>query len=93
MAPDIALHLAESIVVNGFDPFDAELAELLQEARQSNVSAVLVEVAGDGSTPTPVRERALGRVVVELCRDTPVLPLPAWVTAGIRRTVVGPVAA
>lgn len=93
MATATALQIAESIVVEGFDSFDAELADLLTEARRSDVSTVLVEVAGDGSTPTPVRERALGRIVVELSRDLPVRPLPAWVTSRVRRTVAGPIAA
>lgn len=87
MATDIALQLAESIVAEGFDSLDAELVDFLTEARRFDVSPVLIDVAGDRSAPTPVRERALGRVVVEVCRDMPQPPLPAWVTNGVRRTV------
>ncbi|MFT6761921.1 MAG: hypothetical protein ACJAXA_000568 [Candidatus Aldehydirespiratoraceae bacterium] len=71
MATDAALHLAESIVAEGFDSFDAELAALLAEARGADVSEVLLDVAGDRSAPTPVRERALGRLIVELFRPAP----------------------
>lgn len=93
MTTATALEIAESIVVDGFDSFDAELAELLGQARRSDVSPVLVDVAGDRTTPTPVRERALGRIVVELSRDLPIPALPAWVTARVRRNVAGPIAA
>lgn len=85
MAPETALHFAESIVADGFDSLDAELADLLADARRRDVSSVLVDVAGDRSTPTPVRERALGRVVVELSRNTPQPALPRWVTSRVRR--------
>lgn len=93
MAPDTALDLAQSIVADGFDSLDAELADLLATARDADVSRVLVDVAGDRATPTPVRERALGRVVVELSRDLPTPPLPEWVTSRVRRNVAGPIAA
>jgi len=85
MATDTALHLAESIVADGFDSLDAELATLLDDARRADVSAVLVDVAGDRSAPTPMRERALGRVVVELSRSAPQPMLPRWVTSRVRR--------
>lgn len=85
MATDTALQLAESIVVEGFESLDAELVGFLAEARRFDVSPVLIEVAGDRSAPAPVRQRALGRVVVEVCRDMPQPPLPAWVTNGVRR--------
>lgn len=85
MANDTALQLAESIVAEGFDSLDAELVDFLAAARQFNVSPVLIDVAGDRSAPAPVRERALGRVVVEVCRDMAQPPLPAWVTSGVRR--------
>ncbi len=97
MTTDTALHtalnVAESIVIDGFDSFDADLAELLAEARRSNVNPVFVDVAGDRSAPTPVRERALGHVVIELSRDLPMPALPTWVTSRVRRNVVGPIAA
>lgn len=93
MAPDTALELAHHIVLDGFDSLDAELAELLDDARRADVSPVLVDVAGDRATPAPVRERALGRIVVELSRDLPTPALPAWVTSRVRRKVAGPIAA
>ena len=85
MATGTALHLAESIVADGFDSLDAELADLLAHARRSQVTSVLVEVAGDRANPTPVRERALGRVVVELSRATPQPAFPQWVTSRLRQ--------
>lgn len=93
MTTATALQIAESIVTEGFESFDEELADLLAEARRTDVSTVLVDVAGDGATPTPVRERALGRIVVELSRDLPRPALPTWVTSRVRRTVAGPIAA
>ncbi|MEP1122298.1 MAG: hypothetical protein ABJH68_00225 [Ilumatobacter sp.] len=93
MTTATALHIAESIVVDGFDSFDADLAQLLDEARRSNVNPVFVDVAGDRSAPAPVRERALGHVVVELSRDLPMPALPTWVTRRVRRNVAGPIAA
>ena len=87
MATDTALHLAETIIAEGFDSLDAELEALLVDARQADVNSVLVDVAGDRSAPTPVRERALGRVVVELSRTAPRAPLPHWVTSGVRRRI------
>ncbi len=93
MVADTALEIAESIVADGFDSLDAELAELLEDARRAEVSSVLVDVAGDRATPAPVRERALGRIVVELSRDLPAPLLPAWVTSRVRRNVAGPIAA
>lgn len=93
MGSDTALSFAESVVADGFDSLDAELAQLLADARRSQVSTVLLEVAADGATPAPVRERALGRVIVELSRNKPNPPYPAWVTSRVRRTLVGPVAA
>ncbi|MGB3734417.1 MAG: hypothetical protein WA964_05640 [Ilumatobacter sp.] len=85
MATNTALQIAESIVADGFDSLDAELADFLAEARRSDVSTVLVDVAGDSAAPAPVRERALGRVVVELSRDLPQPMLPLWVTSRVRR--------
>lgn len=87
MATDTALHLAESIVADGFDSLDTELAALLADARLADVSPVLVDVAGDRSAPTPVRERALGRVVVQLSQTAPQAALPRWVTSRLRRRV------
>lgn len=87
MATDTALHIAESIVDDGFDSLDAELAELLTEARRSNVTPLLLEVTSDHLAPRVVRERALGRVVIELSRTAPQPTLPMWVTSRLRRPV------
>lgn len=86
MATDTALHLAESIVADGFDSLDSELAALLADARRAAVNPVIVDVAGDSSTPAPVRHRALGRVVVELSRTLPQPMLPEWVTSRVRQS-------
>lgn len=93
MATDTALTLAESIVAHGFESLDAELDEFVTEARSAKANGTLLAVVADRSTPPAVRERAFGRVVVELSRDLPAPTLPAWVTSRVRRTVEGPVAA
>ncbi len=97
MTTDTALHtaldIAESIVVDGFDSSDHDLAELLVEARRSNVNPVFVDVAGDRSAPTPVRERALGHIVIGLSRDLAMPALPTWVTSRVRRHGAAPIAA
>lgn len=84
MNPHTALQLAESIVAEGFDSFDAELTELLADARRTQVRPVLADVAADHTAPVPVRERALGRIVVELSRTAPQPKLPRWVTSRVR---------
>lgn len=87
MTSQTALQIAESVVSEGFDSFDAELADLYADAERLHVSRVLTGVAADRSAPAPVRERALGRVVVELSRTAPQPLLPTWVTSRIGRTV------
>ena len=93
MTSNLALQIAESVVAEGFDSHDAELAELLVDARRRDVSQVLVDVVGDAAAPTPARERALGRIVVGLSRNTSTPALPGWVTSRIQRNVTGPIAA
>ncbi len=93
MTSNIALQIAESVVAEGFDSLDAELSALLADARVAGVSPVLVDVVNDASAPTPVRERALGRIVVGLSRTAPSQPLPGWVTSRIQHNVTGPFAA
>ncbi len=90
MTNQTALQIAESVVSDGFDSFDSfdsELAALLADAERLHVSPVLTGVAADRSAPAPVRERALGRVVVQLSRTAPQPELPRWVTSRIGRTV------
>lgn len=86
MTTDTALNLAETIVADGFDSFDSELAALLEEARRAAVNPVIVDVAGDTANPAPVRQRALGRVVVQLSRTTPQPMMPRWVASRVRQS-------
>ncbi|MFK7918624.1 MAG: hypothetical protein AB8G14_11130 [Ilumatobacter sp.] len=68
MSPLSALELAEHVVADGFDAQKDALTVLYREALERSVSGVLVEVAGDDAEPRPVRERALGKLVVEFSR-------------------------
>ena len=68
MAPITALELAEHVVTDGFAAQKDALTSLYHTARQHAVSEVLLEVAADDAEPRPVRERALGRIVVQLSR-------------------------
>ncbi len=66
MTPLTALELAEHVVADGFAAQKDALTELYREALANSVSDVLVEVAADDAEPRPVRERALGKIVVQL---------------------------
>lgn len=68
MAPITALELAEHVVADGFAAQKDALTELYRTARNNDVNEVFVAVAADDAEPRPVRERALGRIVVELAR-------------------------
>ncbi|MGK2928172.1 MAG: hypothetical protein ACSLFO_01185 [Acidimicrobiales bacterium] len=68
MTPTAAQQLAEAVVRDGFGSHRAALAALFARARRRGVTPVLVAVAADPTAPVPVRERALGRAVVEYCR-------------------------
>lgn len=68
MAPITALELAEHVVADGFAAQKDALTELYRTARNNDVNEVFVAVAADDDEPRPVRERALGRIVVELAR-------------------------
>ncbi len=68
MTPTTAQQLAEAVVRDGFGSHRAALAALFAGAHRRGVTPVLVAVAADPAAPVPVRERALGRVVVEYCR-------------------------
>lgn len=68
MAPITALELAEHVVADGFESQKDALTALYRTARQHDVNDVLVEVVSDDTVPRPVRERALGRIVVQLAR-------------------------
>ena len=58
--------LAEAVVADGFAPHESDLADLLARARRLGVHPVLTDVLADPAAPRPVRERALGRIVVSL---------------------------
>ncbi|MGA9277991.1 hypothetical protein [Ilumatobacter sp.] len=68
MAPITALELAQHVVTDGFASQKDALTVLYRTAREQEVSGVLLEVVADEHEPRPVRERALGRIVVQLCR-------------------------
>ena len=63
-----ALELAERIVADGFTARQDAVMTLNQAAAERNVNPVLIDVVGDDHAPRPVRERALGRLVVQLSR-------------------------
>ncbi len=68
MTPTAAIELAEAVVENGFAAHQATLAALLADARRHGVSEALVVAASDAAEPQPVRERALGMLVVRYVR-------------------------
>lgn len=68
MAPIAAQELAEHVVTEGFAAQKDGLHALYESARAKSVSGVLLEVVADEQEPRPVRERALGRIVIHLCR-------------------------
>lgn len=68
MTPTAAQQLAEAVAVDGFGAHGTALGALFAGARRQGVNPVLVAVAADPAEPDVVRQRALGRVVVEYCR-------------------------
>lgn len=69
MGPSSTDHLtalAEAVITEGFAAHRSSLADLVSRARQLGVCAVLTDVLADEAAPGPVRERALGRVIVAL---------------------------
>lgn len=69
--------LAESVVADGFDAHRAAVADLVTAARRCGVRPVLAEAVADASAPRPVRDRALGLLVVALsaCHDDQSAPV------------------
>ena len=63
-----ALELAEHIVTDGFTACEADVTALNRAAAERRISPVLIDVVADAAAPRPVRERALGRIVVQLSR-------------------------
>lgn len=62
------LEVAEHVVADGFVAQQDLLTSLYRTARTNDVSEVLLEVVSDDAEPRPVRERALGRIVIHLAR-------------------------
>ena len=88
MTPTAATRLAESVVEDGFGAHRAALAALFADARRRGVGETLLVIAADPTAPTVVRERALGKIVVEYVaacvvppRDAVVEPLASGTAA------------
>lgn len=69
--------LAEAVVATGFDANRPAVADLVATARRLGVRPVLADIVADDGAPRPVRERALGRLVVELSAAIPAIAAPA----------------
>lgn len=69
MTPLVALELAEHIVADGFAARQDALSTLNQAATERDVNPVLIQVVSDDNEPRAARERALGRLVVQLSRQ------------------------
>lgn len=63
-----ALELAEHIVADGFAAREDDVTALNDVAVARHLSPVLIDVVADATAPRPVRERALGRLVVQISR-------------------------
>ena len=68
MTPLVALELAENIVADGFAARQDALSTLNEAATERDVNPVLIQVVSDDNEPRAARERALGRLVVQLSR-------------------------
>lgn len=68
MAPLLAIELADHVVAQGFDSQKDALGVLYREARRRDVSQVMLDVTADDDAPRAVRERALGKLVMQFCR-------------------------
>ncbi len=58
--------LADAVVATGFDANRPAVTEVVMTARRLDVRPVLADIVADTTTPRPVRERALGRLIVAL---------------------------
>lgn len=58
--------LADAVVATGFDAHRQALADVVTAARRLGVRPVLADIVADTTAPRPVRERALGRLIVAL---------------------------
>lgn len=61
--------LAHAIVTEGLDAHQDAVADLVCTARSLAVRPVLTDVLADEAAPRPVRERALGLLLVALASD------------------------
>jgi hypothetical protein len=80
--PDQLLDLAEAVVATGFEAQRIEIATLVSAARRLGVRPVLTDIVAEPDAPRPVRERALGRIVVALSAAADVSASPPTVTTG-----------
>lgn len=64
-----AAQLAEAVVADGFAAHRTALDAFLRVAAARAVAPTLVPVVADETAPRPVRERALGKVVMAFCRS------------------------
>lgn len=69
--------LADAVVTTGFDANRPALDEVVATARQRGVRPVLADIVDDTSAPRPVRERALGRLLVALAAAPAPVDVPA----------------
>jgi hypothetical protein len=58
--------LADRLATHGPRAVDRELARLVEHARRHPVTPVLLTILADRDQPDVARERAFGRIVVEL---------------------------
>lgn len=72
--------LAHAVVDEGFDAHRDAVADLVRSARARGIRPVLADVVADADAPRPVRERALGLLLVALAAQ--VVASPDLVTTG-----------
>lgn len=56
--------LAHDVVANGFEAHQTDVARLVGLARRHGIRPVLTSVLADATAPRPVRERALGLLLM-----------------------------
>lgn len=71
MTHEQARTLADAVVADGFAAHHEGVSRLVAAVAGHRVTPVLVDVVADPSAPTAARYRALGRILVEYCRDDP----------------------
>lgn len=58
--------LAEAVVADGLERHTGAIADVVAAARRLGLRPVLADIVADATAPRPVRERALGRLLVAL---------------------------